>query len=145
MNSKSTFVTSGDKVKKLRLVKGSIIAIAVLCGLLHSAIAQTTAAKAEPEQWRKIHITNGRPDLIGYWIDALHQPPPKEYTDSDQWFAFRQFQYGSQGQMSPSIDKGGVWYTEFMGKLYVDKDNDDLWILSTQAAFDTDKKADRIS
>ena len=132
-------------MKKLRLVKGSIIAIAVLCGLLHSAIAQTTAAKAEPEQWRKIHITNGRPDLIGYWIDALHQPPPKEYTDSDQWFAFRQFQYGSQGQMSPSIDKGGVWYTEFMGKLYVDKDNDDLWILSTQAAFDTDKKADRIS
>ena len=125
-------------MKKFNSIKVSIIVIAVACGLLHSAVAQNTNAKAEPEQWRKIHITNGRPDLIGYWIDALHQPAPKEYTDSDQWFAFRQFE--GYGQSSSHIDKSGVNYPVFIGKLYVDKENNDLWILSTQSAFDTDKK-----
>lgn len=67
-------------MKKLNSITASIITTVVLCGLLHSVVAQTTDVSTQ--QWRKIHLQHIRPDMLAYWLDPTHQMPPLEYRKS---------------------------------------------------------------
>ena len=122
-------------MKKLNSIKVSIFVVTVLCGLLYSAVAQTTAATTK--QWRKIHLKNIRPDTLAYWLDSAHQVKPVEYRRT---LPTSFYHYVNQ---QPEAVKPAVAFpnlsipnkNQFDGVLAADDSENDLWVLSAQNVF----------
>lgn len=122
-------------MKKLNSIRVSIVVIAVLCGLLHSAVAQTTDVNTK--QWRKIHLQHVRPDTLAYWLDPVHQVRPSEYRRT---LPASFYHYVNQQPVSlkvtPTFPNLSIPNKDpFDCVLAADDSQNDLWVLSAQNVF----------
>lgn len=112
-----------------------LFATIALSGILHPAAAQPP--NPDFPEWREIPVHNIPPTLLAYRLDPADCPlPPKYFPQSTPPLFYERYPYPKINLTDQGVKVVEPIVKPFEGKLFPDDSHNELWVMSTEKAFD---------